>query len=207
MTAPDTPPPSIVKFKVEFIGRDVPTDPRVDRLRDWCVRFNELGLTPTLAGAGRSLGNLSFRLREDELAFVITGSTLSTKETMAPNDFVTVLYSDLDERAVYAAGTRDPSSESMMHYEIYRRRPDVMAIFHGHDRAITAGAAVLGVPETAVEQPSGTPELLEQVLQILGRAAFLVMKNHGFLSLAGTMDEAGQQAVDFKNQISQRVGL
>jgi ribulose-5-phosphate 4-epimerase/fuculose-1-phosphate aldolase len=198
-------PASIVKFKVQFVGHDVPTDPRVDTLRVWCERFNELGLTPMAPGGSRALGNLSFRLREDDAAFVITGSTLSTKERMASGDFVTVLRSDLAGRTVYAAGTRDPSSESMMHYEIYRHRPEVMAIFHGHDRQITAAAAVLGVPETAVEQLSGTPELLAEVMQILGRATFVVMKNHGFLSLGRTMDEAGQQAIAFQNQISQGV--
>ena len=82
------PPPSIVKFKVQFVSRDVPDDPRVEQLRAWCERFNESGLTPQLAGAGRSLGNLSFRLRAGERAFVITGSTLSTKQTLSPSDFV-----------------------------------------------------------------------------------------------------------------------
>jgi len=196
--------PSIVKFKVEFVDRDVPVDPRVDQLRAWCVRFNELGLTPQLAGAGRSLGNLSFRLRPGEPAFVITGSTLSTKEALAPSDFVTVLCSDLGACTVYASGKRDPSSESMMHFEIYRRRTDVGAIFHGHDRQITAHATLLELRETELEKPSGTPELLEQVIRILDHENFVVMKNHGFLSLGCTMDEAGQRAIEIKSTISQR---
>jgi ribulose-5-phosphate 4-epimerase/fuculose-1-phosphate aldolase len=198
-------PPSIVKFKVEFVAHDVPHDARVDELRRWCERFNELGLTPMLAGAGRSLGNLSFRLRRREPAFVITGSTLSTKGALAPGDFVTVLHADRQRRTVQAVGTRDPSSESMMHFAIYEARPDVEAIFHGHDRALTAHAALLGVPETEQEEPSGTPELMEQVMRILGQQPFVVMRNHGFLSLGHSMDDAGRRALELKNTLTERM--
>jgi L-fuculose-phosphate aldolase len=198
-------PPSIVKFKVELLAPDVPDDARVDELRQWCLRFNELGLTPQLADQGRTQGNLSFRLEPGAPAFVITGSTLSTKSVLAPGDFVTVLRADREQKTVYARGTRDPSSESMLHFEIYRRRPEVGAIFHGHDRQITAQAAALGLPETAEEKPSGSVELLQQVMDILGDEEFLVMKNHGFLALGRSMEEAGQLALRIKSTISQRM--
>ena len=193
-------PPSIVKFKVEFVAPDVPGDERVEQLRQWCLRFNELELTPQIAGQGRTQGNLSFRLRPGEPAFVVTASTLSTKETLAPGDFVTVLRSDLEQKTVYAAGTRDPSSESMMHFEIYRRRADVGAVFHGHDRQITDSAALLGLPVTTREEPSGTLELIEEVMKILDRGNFLVMQNHGFLSLGRDMDEAGNLALQIREK-------
>lgn len=123
-----------------------------------------------------------------------------------PADFVTVDRSDRETKTVYARGARDPSSESMMHFEIYLRRDDVGAIFHGHDREITAAASQLGLPETSREEPFGTTGLLAQVLDILGEERFLVMKNHGFLSFGRTMDEAGQRALAVKNRISQRSG-
>ena len=61
-------PPSIVKFRVEFLSHDAPDDERVGQLREWCVRFDHSGLTPPFEGVGRSLGNLSFRLRPAEPA-------------------------------------------------------------------------------------------------------------------------------------------
>lgn len=197
---------TIVKFKVEFLSREIPADPRVDTLRAWCVCFNEKGLTPQREGEGRSLGNLSFRLRPEEPEFVITGSTLSSKQDLAPSDFVTVVRSDRETRTVYVRGARDPSSESMLHFAIYSRRGDVEAIFHGHDKEITAAAAGLGLPETRREEPFGTTELLAQVLDILGDEDFLVMKNHGFLSFGRTMEEAGRRALTVKNRIHQRSG-
>jgi L-fuculose-phosphate aldolase len=198
-------PPSIVKFKVEFLSRDVPADDRVGQLRDWCVRFNESGLTPQLDGTGPSLGNLSFRLRPNEPAFIITASALSSKQNLAPGDFVTVLRSDPEHRTVYAAGARDPSSESMIHFEIYKRRGDVGAIFHGHDREITAHASLLDVPQTEHERPPGTLELLDEVIKILDRENFLVMKNHGFISLGRDMDEAGNLALHVKKNHENRM--
>ena len=89
----------------------------------------------------------------------------------------------------------------MMHYEIYRQRKDIGAIFHGHDREITANAHLLDLPETEKEVPQGTPELVDQVIKILDNNNFIVMKNHGFLALGKTMDEAGNLAMGIKKKI------
>ena len=194
-------PASIIKFQVEFISESVPDDDRVGQLRDWCVRFNESGLTPPFNGVGRSSGNLSFRLRPNEPAFVITGSTLSSKQSLAPGDFVTVRLCDLEQKTVYAAGTRDPSSESLMHFEIYKQRGDVDAIFHGHDKEITDHGSLLDLPETEKFEPAGTTELLREVMKVLHNENFLVMKYHGFLALGRTMDEAGNLTLEIKQKI------
>ena len=76
-------PASIVKFRVAFVSRDIPDDARVADLSRWCVRFNETGLTPQLEGAGRSHGNLSFRIRPNDPFFVITASMLPSKQDIA----------------------------------------------------------------------------------------------------------------------------
>ena len=88
-----------------------------------------------------------------------------------------------------------------MHFEIYKRRRDVGAIFHGHDQQLTARAALLGMPETEEFRPPGTPELLAQVMAILDDEPFLVMKKHGFLSFGRSMDEAGNQALEMKQKL------
>ena len=190
--------PSVAKFKVEFISREPSDDGRISELAGWCARFNESGLTPPREGTDRSLGNLSFRLEPGDPALVITASALSSKDELSPSDFVKVVGSDLERRVVSVSGVRDPSSESMMHYEIYKRRPDVNAIFHGHDKQILACGPELGLPQTAEEQPSGSLELLFQAMDILDRGDFLLLKNHGFLSLGKTMKEAGNLALRIK---------
>ena len=192
---------SIVKFKVQFVSSDVPCDNRISRLSDWCVRFTQCGLTPKSQDTGCSLGNLSFRLEPGSPAFVITASMLKSKEKPVPGDFVKVVESDSEQKIVFAEGTRDPSSESMMHYEIYKRREDIGAIFHGHDGEIIAHASLLGLPETKKEELPGSLQLLGEVMKILRNENFLVMKNHGFLSLGKTLDETGELALQIKKKL------
>jgi L-fuculose-phosphate aldolase len=193
---------SIVKFKVKFLSHELPQDERIKCLSGWCFRFNESGLTPRLNGTGRSLGNLSFRFGDGKPDFIITGSTLDSKEKLTHDDFVRVVASHPEKMVVTAEGKRDPSSESMMHYEIYKCREDVNAIFHGHDKEIITKAHLLRLPETAKEELPGSVELLNEVIKILDNQHFVVMKNHGFLALGKTMNEAGNLALQIKKKIS-----
>lgn len=50
---------------------------------------------------------------------------------------------DLDGRKLQ--GDRDPSSEMLMHLEVYRQRPDARAVCHAHP-PIATGFAVAGIP-------------------------------------------------------------
>ncbi|MET0165797.1 MAG: class II aldolase/adducin family protein, partial [Vicinamibacterales bacterium] len=64
---------------------------------------------------------------------------------------------DLDGRKLQ--GDRDPSSEMLMHLEVYRQRPDVQAVVHAHPPTAT-GFAVAGIPLTRA--------VLAEVLTTLG---------------------------------------
>lgn len=193
-------PFSIVKFQVEFLDEDFVADERLAELSEWCFRFNAHGLTPHFNGTGRSLGNLSYRIEPGKPEFIITGSSLDSKERLEPQDFVKVLSADPAAKRVLVEGKRDPSSESILHYEIYRARPDVGAIFHGHDREMLSNAQRFQVPETLQEELPGSVELLRQVLKILDNHPFLIMKNHGFLALGPTMTAAVNLALEMKRR-------
>jgi ribulose-5-phosphate 4-epimerase/fuculose-1-phosphate aldolase len=90
-----------------------------------------------------------------------------------------------------------------MHFTIYKKRNDIGAIFHGHDKEIVINANKLGLPITAHEELPGTVALLREVEKILGNEMFIVMKNHGFLSFGKTMDEAGKLALKIKSKLSE----
>jgi L-fuculose-phosphate aldolase len=170
------------KFDSIRVQPAVPCHPLADRLIHWCRRFAALGL------AGKAMGNLSFRT---DNGFVIT-PTGTDPLALRAADLVEVLGVDVEKRAVYAAGARDPSSESMMHHAIYRARPGVMAIFHGHSGAVLKAAGRFQWPVTAHEQPYGTPEMAAEVVAVLGDHPFVIMRNHGFIALGASMDEAGR---------------
>ncbi len=82
-------------------------------------------------------GNISVRLDQERL--LMTPKSVC-KGFMTP-DMMCV--TDLDGRKLQ--GDRDPSSETLMHLEVYRQRPDVKAVVHAHP-PIATGFAVAGIP-------------------------------------------------------------
>lgn len=184
-----------VKFRTELLSAAAPADARLEELKAWCAEFHRRGFAPPYGGF--SQGNLSFRIRPDEDTFVITGSQVGWKDQLADDRFVTVHGCDMERGIVSASGTRDPSSESMLHFAVYRARKDVQAVFHGHSREILRCAERPShIPETREAQPYGSLELVRGVLDVLGKADFVILKRHGFISLGRSMEEAGKRAIE-----------
>lgn len=188
------------KFKTRILSDKLPDDPRVKELGYWCNEFIRSGLMPSYAGG--AYGNLSFRTKEDE--FVITASGI--KEPSSRNSFVTVSGVDLGRRTVDAHGKKPPSSESMLHYMIYRERKDVNAIFHGHCEKLLKYGDKMGIPVTLKEESYGTIELTKSVLEVIDDNNFLVMKGHGFISLGPSMDKAGKLALTVLKSLDEKFG-
>jgi L-fuculose-phosphate aldolase len=82
-------------------------------------------------------GNISVRLGADRL--LMTPKSVC-KGFMTPD---MMCITDLDGRKLQ--GDRDPSSEMLMHLEVYRQRADVQAVVHAHPPVAT-GFAVAGIP-------------------------------------------------------------
>ena len=87
-------------------------------------------------------------------------------------------------------GHSDFYGKAKSNFKIYEKRPEVNAIFHGHSLELLKP----GIVTTEEEKPYGTVELVEEVLKVLDNDVF-VLKNHGFVSLGKTMDEAGNNIV------------
>ena len=179
-----------IRFNSIFVSDQAPRDPRMEELKEWCERFQKNELTPEVQG--NYTGNLSFRSGE---GFIITASGMKSKKNLADDCFVYVKDYDEKTNTFYVEGKKQPSSETMMHYLIYKNHEEVNAVFHGHDDTIVANADKLGLPVTEKEYESGTIELAKEVLKILGDKNLIALRNHGFVSLGGTMKEAGELAL------------
>jgi L-fuculose-phosphate aldolase len=110
---------------------------------------------------------------------------------------------DLDGRKL--AGERDPSSEMLMHLEVYRQRPDAHAVVHAHppiatafavagiplDRAVLAEVVTtLGsVPIAEYATPS-TMELPAAVSKYVKAHDGMLLANHGALTLGADLFSA-----------------
>jgi len=187
-----------VKFQTVFLGSQIPGDNRLIQMKRWAGIFAERNLAPS--DASGSAGNLSFRIEKESNKFIITGTKIELKKTLFDDSFVTVSDCDMEKGIVYASGTREPSSESRLHYAIYKQRPYVNAVFHGHCSEILAAAKKLMIPETLKYESYGTMELINSVTQILRKESFIIMKEHGFLAIAGTIAEAGYLTLKVHNE-------
>jgi len=180
-----------VKFKTIFLGRLPPKDRRIKSLASWCRKFGSIGLAPPYRGG--SCGNLSFRAGK---GCIITAAKTSLGE-IKEDEFVEVVRWKKSGKnvLVYCRGKKEPSSESCLHMDIYRRRKDINAVFHGHDEPVLKHSGRLGIKSTKKEQPYGTVMLLKEVRNVISRSNYVVMKNHGIISLGKSIKAAGQLAL------------
>src|SRR5213593_3468930 len=161
---------------------------------------NESSLRADIVEVGRRMygrrytasndGNISVRLGADRLLM----TPRSVCNGLMTPDMMCV--TDLDGRKLQ--GDRDPSSEMLMHLEVYRQRPEVQAVVHAHPPTAT-GFAVAGIPlDRAVlaevlttlgsipiadyATPS-TSELPDAVRRYIKAHDGMLLANHGALTL------------------------
>ncbi len=184
-----------VKYRTIIESADLPSDPRIEEIRKWCMVFHEKNLAPYYPGGTH--GNMSFRLKPGEDSFVITAARSSFAEYLSADSFFTITRVLPEEMAVYAYGAllREPSSETLLHHAIYKARPDVHTILHGHCESISRNSEKMGVPTTKEFVESGTVKIVASVLEILDDHHFIEIRDHGFMAMAKTIDEAGELAM------------
>jgi L-fuculose-phosphate aldolase len=139
-------------------------------------------------------GNISTRLGQDRL--LMTPKSVC-KGFMTPD---MMCITDLEGRKLQ--GDRDPSSEMLMHLEVYRQRRDVQAVVHAHP-PIATGFAVAGIPLTrpvlaevlttlgsipiAEYATPSTSELPQAVRKYIKAHDGMLLANHGALTVGGDL--------------------
>lgn len=142
-------------------------------------------------------GNISVRLGPNRILATPTGVS---KGMMAPDDLIVC---DIEGQRV--EGTRQRTSEILMHTTIYQMRPDVQAVVHAHPPVAT-GFAVAGRPLNLALLPEviiglgcipladyglpGTPELSEALKPFIPTYDALLMANHGAVCYADDLMKA-----------------
>jgi L-fuculose-phosphate aldolase len=142
-------------------------------------------------------GNISVRIGDDRL--LMTPKSVC-KGFMTP---AMMCITDLSGRKI--EGERDPSSEMLMHLEVYRQRPDAQAVVHAHP-PIATGFAVAGIPldravlaevittlgsvPIAEYATPSTRELPEAVRKYVKAHDGMLLANHGALTLGADLFSA-----------------
>lgn len=131
-------------------------------------------------------GNISVRLGPDR---ILSTPTQISKGMMTEDDLIIC-----DSLGKKVEGTRERTSEILMHLTVYEMRPDVQAVVHAHPPVAT-GFAVAGrslnqalLPEVVLGLGCipladyglpGTPELTEPLKPYIPTYDALLMANHG----------------------------
>jgi L-fuculose-phosphate aldolase len=146
-------------------------------------------------------GNVSLRIGE-HVAITPSGRDY---RTLNPGDIAVVnLKGDLIEAEFL------PSSETPLHLAIYDSNPDVTAIIHTHSVDATAISTVLdrqlpaihyqmvdlgGAVPIAPYRTFGSAELADVTSKALQGRSAVIMKNHGALTTADTLDKAFSRCI------------
>jgi L-ribulose-5-phosphate 4-epimerase len=139
-------------------------------------------------------GNFSMIDRDKGLIFITPHDT--DRFTMSCRDVVVM---DMDGNIVEISDGVSPSSEKLIHLEIYKKRPDVMAVCHNHAPYTSVFAALsMEIKPVLTEAmmfncrcplaPYGKPstmELAENVVKTLGdKGVAAVMERHGLITVS-----------------------
>lgn len=173
-------------------------------------------------GLSDYLGHPSVRLDPDRVLIKPKHSPkIRGMDTMGPADMVVI---DLDGKLV--EGEHEPPSERFIHTEIYRARPDVVAVVHTHQPMATL-LGIVGLPilpllhvESLVVEQQPVPtfacaELIvsqeqgRQVAEALGDHRVCHLQGHGIVSVGQNVPEATLGAIHLERlaEVNYRVAL
>ena len=167
---------------------------------------------------GAYSGNTSLRLTDaGDASLLLVTPTHHPYYRLQPDELVVV---NLDGDPVSPAPMA-PSSETRLHLEIYRQRPDVRAVAHTHS-IYASVAAVIGrdIPPLIDEMLMtiggpikvskyafpGTQELAEQAYNALGDRNAALLRNHGAVGVGPDIWEA-LEVCDLVERLAQIVVL
>ncbi|MDD3985509.1 MAG: class II aldolase/adducin family protein [Methanobacterium sp.] len=145
-------------------------------------------------------GNISIKFKKDEFERVaVTPSGLSLK-SLVEKEIVIV---DMEGNLVYDSNMK-PTSEILMHLNIYKKRKDINSVVHTHS-PIATGFAFAEEKINRLEgfgpieekyipfvdyYPPGSTELADAVSKQLKKQDIVVLKKHGVVAIGKNLDEA-----------------
>jgi len=140
-------------------------------------------------------GNSS--VRDKETGYVLVTPTTIDKALLTTRDIVVM---DLDANIIEAQSDLRPTSECLMHLEIYKTRADIFAVSHTHSiyatsfavlaksiPAIVYECAILnlkdGIIPVAPYGRPGTTDLSRSVIEPIKRSDAILMEKHGAIAV------------------------
>ena len=159
----------------------------------------------------------NFSARDAETGYVVITPTSVDREDLVVPDMIVM---DLDANVIENQTGLRPTSESLMHLEIYKTSPDVMAVAHTHSMYATV-FTVLNKPVPAVVYEianlkcskaripvapygrPGTPALAESVVEPCKEADVFLLQGHGAVAVDETNIEEAYLKAAYIEELSE----
>jgi L-fuculose-phosphate aldolase len=141
------------------------------------------GLTPANAG------NISAKTKNG----ILIKATGCEMRSLKLEDFTLVKEIDWKNfKLKKATGLKLPSSETPMHWLIYKKIKDVNSVIHVHDDALLKKGKCekLNINSTKKAHPYGSRESAEAAVEALRKDKIVILKEHGVVSVGRSVTEA-----------------
>ncbi len=172
------------RFKTEFTGESFELEEEIAKeFLETCKILDLTGLAPGAAG------NVS--IRTDRGMLITPGG--KPFGCLTQEDIIWVVEYKQKTNTAKVKGKFEPSSETPMHYLVYKNFPEINAIVHAHDPLVLKNPGLvekLKIKTTAREMPYGTLELAEEVIRELKESRYVFIKNHGSISVGKNLKNA-----------------
>lgn len=165
--------------------------------------------------AGYDCGNISIRANSEEgLKIIITGSQTSGKQEVPAEDLCLVENYESDNFMVEFLGFAAPSSETPLHWEIYKSNTQIGAVIHAHImedsffyNSVLDFFLKNNLPLSRF--PSKTKEIGFEIADLIKNKGFgdiIGMLNHdggfGLLSAGKSLENAAEKLIKFCNKLN-----
>lgn len=181
-----------------------PDDNKVKELILWGKIFDSLWMAPYVEGKGSS-GNMGFRIPRG-ICVTPSGSALGE---LTAGDIITITDVKEDAEGVsvffYGHPKKEPTSETLIYWDIFKKRKDACVVLHGHDSICLEKTAEIRkvfpneVAMTRTVTDAGSFEFRKDMQTISsGNNSYLIGRGHGFFALGRTFEEAGLLALKFR---------
>jgi L-ribulose-5-phosphate 4-epimerase len=158
------------------------------------------------------LGHLSARIPGTGYVLIRSrGAEQGDQRRMTPEQVSLV-----DLEATHLEGEYRPPDETPLHTELYRARPDVLAVVHTHQplatifgdlekpilpmQAVMATAVREEIPIYRSARKIMTAEQGAEVARVLGEGSIVHLQNHGVAVAGGSVEEVVIKAIWLENQ-------
>ena len=176
-----------------------------NQIIEYSLKLNSTNLSPLRSG------NISLRVREDEIEGYLITPSGKKYETLKAEDIV---FMGLNDEVKNTDTSNKPSSEWRFHRDIYVNKKEAHAIVHAHSPHATAVSshgkpippfhymiALAGGEDIKCAEYAtfGTKELSDNVIKALENRSACLMSNHGQIACEDNLSKAFGLAEEVEN--------